>query len=501
MNYAKILNNTSDPTEKVEIEARIAELEAQNTAYEAYEEAIQQYQAELDTVDKFELEAKLDNLLRELENRGLLWWKRDTNVYDLHPVVRGYASNMLGDGDRVAGYDRMYNYFEGQEKPSKEEYEWTLEDLQPYIKMFKALVGGGNIVKALNFFTINTYSKLLLFISDYHLVHELLLAIFPQDETTVQISDEHQLEFNTAYMLLAVDMGNFIVDVDNLFNSSLAKFLHYFVQRDDDDALEMVLAPYAKYLLETNQVYNCYKLVEYMTVGNYVNGLGIQVKMNLEAELGYEYSQYWHNRDVHDRFILLVAPQELKLRLYHNREWEDIGNDFYDQIEKFAFASSQRDVSMIEGEFALTDKRHDDAVHHFSKSVQICNETGYMRGAIISRQVFGGLARAYLAQGNFKEAERLLSENLDDYSAALVRQALNQPEKAKEHAIAYLKWAWADGEPYVHRWHLNRARDLLQEMNVEEPKLPPFNPDNYEPFPGELELREYIKKRKEEDNK
>ena len=43
------------------------------------------------------------------------------------------------------------------------------------------------------------------------------------------------------------------------------------------------------------------------------------------------------------------------------------------------------------------------------------------------------------------------------------------------HATEAYKSAWADGEPYVYRWSLERARSLLLELGTAIPELPAYD--------------------------
>jgi hypothetical protein len=56
------------------------------------------------------------------------------------------------------------------------------------------------------------------------------------------------------------------------------------------------------------------------------------------------------------------------------------------------------------------------------------------------------------------------------------------------------KWAWADGEPYVHRYELTKATELLTQLNVPIPNLPPYDPDQDESFPWEADVRAAMEK-------
>jgi hypothetical protein len=72
--------------------------------------------------------------------------------------------------------------------------------------------------------------------------------------------------------------------------------------------------------------------------------------------------------------------------------------------------------------------------------------------------------------------------------------AIGDTEKAKHHALAAYKDAWADGEPYVDRYELSQTTELLRQMNVPIPNLPPYDPTKDEKLPWEDEVRAAIEK-------
>ena len=63
--------------------------------------------------------------------------------------------------------------------------------------------------------------------------------------------------------------------------------------------------------------------------------------------------------------------------------------------------------------------------------------------------------------------------------------AIGDREQAKKHALAAYRWAWADGEPFVHRYELNKSRALLEQLGAEIPNLPPYDPAKDEKLPWE----------------
>src|ERR1039458_5648116 len=76
-----------------------------------------------------------------------------------------------------------------------------------------------------------------------------------------------------------------------------------------------------------------------------------------------------------------------------------------------------------------------------------------------------------------REAEQLANGRRPSHRAlADLWLAISDRERATKHAHAAYKWAWADGEPYVRRYELNKARALLEKLGAEIPNLPPYDP-------------------------
>jgi ribosomal 50S subunit-associated protein YjgA (DUF615 family) len=72
--------------------------------------------------------------------------------------------------------------------------------------------------------------------------------------------------------------------------------------------------------------------------------------------------------------------------------------------------------------------------------------------------------------------------------------AIGDYEQAKKHALEAYKRAWADGEPYVYRYELNKATALLKQLGSEIPKLPPYDSSKDEKLPWEDEVAAAIEK-------
>ena len=82
--------------------------------------------------------------------------------------------------------------------------------------------------------------------------------------------------------------------------------------------------------------------------------------------------------------------------------------------------------------------------------------------------------------------------------------ALGNHERAKYHAVAAHKWAWGDGEPYVHRYELNKARALLNQLGTEIPELPDYDASKDEKLKWEdavADVIQQIRAKKEDQNR
>ena len=82
---------------------------------------------------------RLDSVLTDLEDRGLLGWDRRANRYDLHPVVRGVVWSGLDDVRRRAYYGQLEQYFSSG--PAASEKIRSAEQALAVIELMRALIG------------------------------------------------------------------------------------------------------------------------------------------------------------------------------------------------------------------------------------------------------------------------------------------------------------------------------------------------------------------------
>ena len=85
--------------------------------------------------------------LKELEDRGLLVWDRSANTYDMHPIIRAFAFDRLGESGRIQANDRIRDHFQSLpfEDPDR---ATSIEDLTQTIAIFRAMVGANRLDEA-----------------------------------------------------------------------------------------------------------------------------------------------------------------------------------------------------------------------------------------------------------------------------------------------------------------------------------------------------------------
>jgi hypothetical protein len=122
-----------------------------------------------------------------------------------------------------------------------------------------------------------------------------------------------------------------------------------------------------------------------------------------------------------------------------------------------------------------------------ARLIDASSETGLALAKVQLHQLTSDEAR--------NEAQRLAQLREPAHrNLAQLWQMLGDLDQAKHHALAAYTWAWADGEPYVNRYELTKTTELLNELGIPIPNLPPYDPANDEPFPWEAEVRAAIEK-------
>ena len=124
-----------------------------------------------------EKERELASDLRELSDRGLLFFDHERRLYDLHPIVRNYAFNQLGDNRRAVAR-KLVDYFKAVPEPVRID---KLEQLTPTIGCFYHLVQAEEFAEAFYLFADRLQEPLLQRFCAVRLYTELLEELLPDE--------------------------------------------------------------------------------------------------------------------------------------------------------------------------------------------------------------------------------------------------------------------------------------------------------------------------------
>jgi hypothetical protein len=156
--------------------------------------------------------------------------------------------------------------------------------------------------------------------------------------------------------------------------------------------------------------------------------------------------------------------------------------------------STVRNLHRLRGEWRSEQGQWALAAESLHEAVRMAREIGQLD---VVAEAMLSLAKFHLGQ---LPAARDVAEQLakakepPHRTIAELWLAIGDREQAKKHALAAYKRDWADGEPYVFRYGLNKARALLEQLGADVPDLPPYDPTRDEKLPWEDELTAAIGK-------
>ncbi len=160
------------------------EKENARTEYRERQEAYRRYQAAMRayfaSAEYREAVTAFDAALDELENRGLLQWDRDSNRYEMHPVVCGYAAELLEESDRTATILKVRDHFASL-PPDDLDNATELAHVAHSLEIYRCLVGAGKLDEAASFYRGELGGTLLFHVGAYSVILALLTPLFRND--------------------------------------------------------------------------------------------------------------------------------------------------------------------------------------------------------------------------------------------------------------------------------------------------------------------------------
>ena len=454
---------------------------------------------------------KLGETLQDLERRGLVQYDGRAQRYDLHPVVRGVAAGGMKEEDKERYGQRVVDHFNAQPHPPYEQAK-TMEDVASGLHVVRTLLKLGHHQQAAFTFRGGLATALLFNLEAHVEMLALLRPFFPAGWDNVPKNVDASLSSYLASCAasamrsccelpnalgayggsLRVDLetDNWSNTITGLLNISSSLSTENLVAKAVPvNALALNLA----IVREDKEGIFTSRLFLFSDQSRLGQWQAAEATWRLLDPMGRAWSRAVYRQGMAERRFAEFhfwqgSLQEERLTTATTLAEQDNNRTALRNLHRLRGA-----WRLEQGEWALAAASFDTAVT-MAREVRLVDEESEAGLALAKHhlgQLTGDAARS--------EAERLAELRQSAHrTLAQLWLAIGDHAKAKHHALAAYRWAWADGEPFVNRYELTKTTELLQQMNVPVPVLPPYDPAKDEPFPWEADVRAAIEKLKAE---
>lgn len=484
-----------------------SEHQAAQQAHAAYQAALTSWRQSQPVRDA---KRWLDNTLADLRTRGLLQWDRNGNLFDLHPVVRGYAVGMLDGEARARSGQHVADLFAARPKPAYEEAT-GLADLANPIQTVRALNLAGKVKEAWDALN-GDLSRVLLRLELHHECLALMQPLFPDGWAAppVGIEDAGDVAAEAVAALHrtgssreAAIQSVFAIEACMLYRPSTIlsiRLQNHSITLNEAANLpgfERVVAlacAVAASAGDRQQAIECdvFQATNLTDQGRLTEARALWSRLAPDlVDAMRQNRQFEAQARLNEAWLLF---REGALTLGHLRAT-------LDRLHALGERTYERWSLSLAGQWQQSQGRHTEAIDAFAQAIAMAHEVHLRDTASEARR---GLSLARLGRTAEAQAAADAAERAPPHAAlASLYLALNQPDKAREHALKGHEWAWANGPPYVRHWPLEECRAVLRALNVPEPERPPFDPAKHPPFPWEADihrmLEEHARKKREKD--
>jgi hypothetical protein len=469
---------------------------------------------------------KLPGTVKDLERRGLLQWDGRERTYGLHPVVRAVAAGEMAAADLERHGQRVVDFFTALPHRPYAEAE-TLEDLSSGIQVVRTLLKLGRFRQAARVYLPDFRGALLFNLEAYSEVLALMRGFFPAgwdvspkgficgesasllDSASIALSqighNEEAVKIGNLHLRLL--LGDRWLYGENILPQIVISISGLAIDLRGMNRLAMAMQLNVLSLeigdpLKRSKSYQAFRplfqaiafvarldvFLAQSMIGNWDQASAIWSL--LDPIMGRDWPRN-HRPGIAEYHYARNRFCQGTLQECHLAEAERLAVEGKNRRTIRALHQLRGEWSLEHGNWALAAASYQEAVRLARERslLDAESETGLALARLQLRLAADPEAVEPLAAAR-QDAERLAQwRRPADYFLARLWLALGDTEQAKHHALAAYRWAWADGEPYVRRYELNKATKLLQQLNVPLPNLPPYDPANDAPFPWEAEVR------------
>lgn len=448
---------------------------------------------------------RLADSVRDLEQRGLLQYDDVSRRHDLHPVVRAVASGTLRPDDLQRHGQRLVDHFTSASNASYERAS-TLEDVAPALNLVRTLLKLGRVREAITAFYGSGLSVVLHHNLEAHVeTVALLRPFFRRDWSEVTTED---VGLDAA--LLSTVAGNALQELGDV-DASLAAYglsLETYLARDEWRGVSVSIRNIAECLREAHLAKALRLTILALDLASVIGENSHIFKsllwlFDVHNRLGMwdEAAESWRRLDAMGR----DWPREL----YRQGEAElrfAVGQFFHSSLreEDLAVAASLaeeghsrsvlRMVYRLRGMWRLEHRDWAQAAPSLHEAVRMARERRMVDEAADAGLLLAKFHLGLLTPDEARQEAMRVTAALDrpHRLLAMIWHELGDKDRAETEALAAYEEAWADGEPYVFRYELTKACELLGELRVLAPDLPPYDPDADDPLPWEADVRAAI---------
>ena len=439
----------------------------------------------------------LGRTVQDLERRGLLQYDRQADRYDLHPVVRATAVGGLRAEDRESLGQRVVDHFSGQPHNPYEETE-SLDDLRDRLTVVRTLLRMGRTQQAYDAYRGDLQTALLINLEAYAAILSLLRPFFTHGWTSpsADLPDDRVSYLVAAVAAALSELGaqdQALAVVGFALETNLERGSSWSDVRNSLTNLGMVLDDQNRLARSESCRALALELAELIddTEDIFIARLYTFERL-ADAGRVADAERMWESLDPMGRnwSRSQYRPGNAETRYARFQlDRKTLTEEHLVRAEQLARSGRNRRIVRVllalRGEWLLRRGEWARAADSLTEAVRMAREAGTSDPGAETR-----LALAHLQLGQLptpaQEAEHLAAVREPAHlSLAELWQAIGDTERATEHALAAYRHAWADGEPHIHRYQLERAAHLLNTLGADIPTLPAYDPATDPKLPWE----------------
>jgi hypothetical protein len=439
---------------------------------------------------------RLAQTIKDLENRGLLQYDVQAKRYDLHPVVRGVAVGGLAQTEKETYGRRVVDHFSSRPHNPYEQAE-TIEDVRDSLHVVRTLVQMGRFQEAYDYYRGELSNALFFNLEANAEVVALLRPFFPDGWGTLP----QQLATRAAAYLancaaLALDALGQRRAGQAAYGSALAADLELKDWRNvrlnlmnisvslanqgrfakEDFCLRLALDT-ASLLGDNETLFRARldRFAQLTRVGQWAEAEALWQKLD---PMGRDWNRAVYRPGGAETLYARARFWQGNLRGKQLAQAEHLARDGRDR-------QAIRSLHGLRGIWQLDHGQWELAAESLHEAVGMARGVGQTDATAETQLALAKLRLGSLADPRHEAEQLARLKDPAHLALAELWLAIGDRERAKKHAIAAYRWAWADGEPFVRRYELNKSRALLEQLGVKIPNLPPYDPTKDEKLPWE----------------